>query len=745
MSVTSGQTTINSNDSYTGGTTVSDGTLTLAYNPGGNGGASSVPGVLTIQPGGTVNATGNALGWWNVYTPTINISGGAFNTGFSGLAVDGITINMTGGTLGSFNGGTLNFSNAPQNGPGTEVNVLPSTVTSVVSAPGGIDLLVTQPISWQIIKTGSSTMALAAAMTGQYPIVSNGALIAQTNDAFGPNGVVLGDSNTTLNNGSPSVFIDGPYSITKTVTVDSNATTGTYTIGGNTSASSSFSGGIAVNNNVTFAQASGGTLNINCGVSPTVSGTQTITFAGPGAVTVATLGLSNSNNGNISNGSGVVAVAVSGGLVTFSNPNSYTGGTTVSGGTLALAGSFNTGQYSTIVGALNISAGGMADVQYNAFGWWNPDPMARLSTVNINGGLLQNDSGANVTLIGTTINMTGGTVGTGNSANGYTFYNFTAGPSTGFNILPSTNTAVISAPLHPNTDGSNTGDAVYQIFNVSGGSTASGVDLLVTAPLGYVFLKRGNGTMELAAQASYGAGGTGTLISAGTVIAGANDPLGGGANVSLGDSVTTLNNSSPSLLIGGPYTLSNWIYATANPTTGIVSIGGNTAASSTFSGRVSANNNLSVVQASGGTVNVTGGIVAGSGAQTITFAGPGTMNVNTTAISNGAGTIGVDVSGGELILNANDTYMGGTDVVGGTLEAMNSSAIPYGSGLSVGTNGTVEIGAPSGVGAAMVARSFSAASPAGAVAAVPEPGTLLLLTVAALAAALGAWRRRKGI
>ena len=56
---------------------------------------------------------------------------------------------------------------------------------------------------------------------------------------------------------------------------------------------------------------------------------------------------------------------------------------------------------------------------------------------------------------------------------------------------------------------------------------------------------------------------------------------------------------------------------------------------------------------------------------------------------------------------------------------MNSSAIPYGSALTVGTYGTV-VFEPSGGGATMFATRSVAASPAGVVAAVPEPGAFAL-------------------
>ena len=99
------------------------------------------------------------------------------------------------------------------------------------------------------------------------------------------------------------------------------------------------------------------------------------------------------------------------------------------------------------------------------------------------------------------------------------------------------------------------------------------------------------------------------------------------------------------------------------------------------------------------------------------------------------------VGTGIEVLSGDNSYMGGTDVEGGTLELLTFDAIPYASGLTVGSNGTVEFGDPSGAGVTMIATRSPAASPAGAVAAVPEPGTLALLFAAGIIAA-AALRRR---
>ena len=128
----------------------------------------------------------------------------------------------------------------------------------------------------------------------------------------------------------------------------------------------------------------------------------------------------------------------------------------------------------------------------------------------------------------------------------------------------------------------------------------------------------------------------------------------------------------------------------------------------------------------------------------------GVLSIDTTNASlsyggNITSPLGLTVLGSNtLVLNGDNTYMGGTNVEGGTLEALTSDALSYGSALTVGANGTVDIGDPNGAGPSVVVTSSFAAPHAGAVAAVPEPGTLALLAVAVLLGA-AAWRRRKGI
>jgi hypothetical protein len=71
------------------------------------------------------------------------------------------------------------------------------------------------------------------------------------------------------------------------------------------------------------------------------------------------------------------------------------------------------------------------------------------------------------------------------------------------------------------------------------------------------------------------------------------------------------------------------------------------------------------------------------------------------------------------------------------------SALPSGTSLTIGAGGTFVFD-PSVAGAPVSGGQAVAASPAGSVAAVPEPGTVALL-IAGLAVGFGVWRKRKGI
>ena len=105
-------------NTYSGGTIVNEGSLSLNYNDNETG---TLQGTLTINPGGAVvTAVNNALGYGGPnWVRTIGINGGLLSTSASGDNGWGTTINMSGGTIatslpgGYFTMGTNTFASPP--------------------------------------------------------------------------------------------------------------------------------------------------------------------------------------------------------------------------------------------------------------------------------------------------------------------------------------------------------------------------------------------------------------------------------------------------------------------------------------------------------------------------------------------------------------------------------------------------------------------------------------------------------
>ena len=472
------------------------------------------------------------------------------------------------------------------------------------------------------------------------------------------------------------------------------------------SANSYFGGGsIAINAGTLQATNPGALPNYNMAGYVTVSGGATLLLSagGPGwsGANIGNLNTSGFQTGSIlavdtTGGSTTVSGAIAGneGLIvqgsntlTLNTVNTYTGGTTVNGGTLALVGG---GSQGIIGGSLTINSG--ATVTADAQGWslgystfLGSTPAPCVSAITINGGVLafydvvRHDNGSGG-MAASSITMTGGTI----SGNFGWYDGVTTTPT--LTTSAGTATAVISDGLTLRLDSG------YLTFNVAQGNTANGVDLLVSGPIyngqGGGIVKSGAGLLCLASNVNNYTGGT--QINAGTLQAtnpGALPRYGSAGGVTVSPGATLL------LTAGAGWAGSDI-----------------------------------------GDLN-TGGFQTGS------VLGIDTTDWNTAVSASIGGNEMLLVQGSNtLILRGDNYYTGGTDVEGGTLEVMNSNAIPYETGLTAGTGGTVVFGDPSGTGATMVATSLHAASPAGSIAAVPEPGTLALLAVGALAAAFGVWR-----
>jgi fibronectin-binding autotransporter adhesin len=208
--------------------------------------------------------------------------------------------------------------------------------------------------------TVSAGTLVAGTTDGQaIPATTGANALAATANAAGAFGkpattLTLGDANTPVSS-TPTVLIGGAYTVGHPITVASQANA-TDTIGGSTDNNATFSGAITLNQGLTISQvanAGANTLTISGGIAGAGSGTKTLTFAGPGNMTVTTAVIANGTGG------GNVAVNVTGGTLTLSTTgNTYTGNTTIgASGILTGTGSLTGAGTVTVNGTLTPGSG----------------------------------------------------------------------------------------------------------------------------------------------------------------------------------------------------------------------------------------------------------------------------------------------------------------------------------------------------------------------------------------------------
>ncbi|EEJ0639760.1 autotransporter outer membrane beta-barrel domain-containing protein [Salmonella enterica] len=274
---------LNAENTYTGGTTISGGTLVAS----------------NVEALGTGNVTDNAtleLNTGGDFTNNISGSGQVVKSGDKTLTLSGIN-SYTGGT--TISGGTLVASNVEALGTG---NV---TDNATLELNTGGDFTNNISGSGQVVKSGDKTLTLSGSNTYTGgTTISGGTLVASNVEALG-SGDVTDNATLELNTGGDfDNNIGGTGSVVKSGDK-------TLTLSG----ANSYTGGTTI---------SGGTL-----VATNVEA------LGSGDVTDnATLELNTGGTfDNVISGSGQV-VKSGDETLTLSGANSYTGGTTISGGTL---------------------------------------------------------------------------------------------------------------------------------------------------------------------------------------------------------------------------------------------------------------------------------------------------------------------------------------------------------------------------------------------------------------------------
>ena len=504
-----------------------------------DGSGYTLSGGTIILSGGTVAANQDAT-----IGSVIGGTGGITTSGPGVLVLNNVNT-YTGGT--TVNGGTLVLNSNPGD-TGT------GTVRGVLNINFGATVELNMP---DAIGYGSNSVSAVNIVGG---VINNA---TASDKAYTTNFFLTGG---TMSGGKTYDFTDG-YGIT------TYASTVTSVISANIA--------IRDSNNLVFNVASGTTpsgidLNVsglidawNLGYGITKSGaglmelTNINTYTGTTYITGGTLQLGDgvANIGSVYgpivdnallvlanpiaqtysgviSGSGSVTKAATGTL-TLTASNIYSGGTTVSGGTLVLSYGSGSG-YGTIIGTLNINPGATVVLNsQDALGWRRPG--TQVSNVNIDGGVIYN--AGNTQAYTTNFYLTGGTMSGSNGA-----YQFTNGY--GVTTFASTATSLISGDVNLR-DGNN------MVFNVASGTTSSGIDLNVSGAISQWstagITKSGAGVMELSNNNTYAGG---TVINGGTLqIASVNSLGTGGGTVTIGNGNLQVLASAPAGAIAGPVVL----------------------------------------------------------------------------------------------------------------------------------------------------------------------------------------------
>ncbi|EJL3596459.1 autotransporter outer membrane beta-barrel domain-containing protein, partial [Salmonella enterica] len=339
--------TLSGANSYTGGTLISSGTLVASNVEALGTGDVTNDAVLELNTGGD-------------FDNAISGSGQVVKSGDETLTLSGAN-SYTGGT--TISGGTLVATNVEALGTGDVTN----NATLELNTGGTFDNAISG--SGQVVKSGDDVLTLSGANSySGGTLISDGTLVASNVEALGT-GDVTDDATLELNTGGTfDNAIGGSGNVVKsgadTLTLSgSNSYTGGTTISGGTLVASNVEalGTGDVTNNATLELNTGGDFINNIGGTGRVekSGDDTLTLSGSNTYTGGTLingGTLVASNvealgtGDVTdnatlalNTGGTFDNAISGSgqvvksgdeTLTLSGTNSYTGGTTISGGTL---------------------------------------------------------------------------------------------------------------------------------------------------------------------------------------------------------------------------------------------------------------------------------------------------------------------------------------------------------------------------------------------------------------------------
>jgi len=729
---TGGIVMLSGQNTYTGGTAISGGTLAL--------GANNVLADL-----GNVTITGGefALGDFSDTVNVVTLTSGNL-TGNLGI-LTGSVYNVANGNVSAILGGSANLTKTTS---GTVTLSGQNTYTGGTVILGGTLAL---GASGALAATGNITVN-----GGTFDVNSNNNILGNLTLA---NGSVTGSTgNVTVNtggsfsvqNGSVSAILAGTAGLIKN-------TSGTVTLSGQ----NTYTGGTTIANGILTLGANatllasgnlavtGGTFDVNSlnnvlGNVTLVNGSLTGTT---GNVTVNSGGTFAVQNGSISAilaGTGNLAKST-GGIVMLSGQNTYTGGTAISGGTLALGannvladlgnvtitgGEFALGDFSDTVNVVTLTSGNLTGNRGILTGSAYSVASGNISAILGGSANLTKTTSGTVTLAGQNT-YTGGTVILGGTlalgASGALAATGFVTVNGGTFDVNSNNNVLGNLTL---ANGSLTGSTGNVTVN-NGGTfvVQNGTISAILAGTGSL-TKNTSGTVTLSGQNTYTGG---TSVSSGTLALGANNVLADSGNLTLtggefalgdfsdivnvvtltGGNLTgnlgVLNGSAYSLAGGNVSAILDGTAALNKNTGSVVTL----TAANTYSGGTTVNGGTLALAGNGtlgntanalainnggelalgstnqstGTVTLGNGTISGTGTLTGAFYSVQTGTVS--AVLGGTANL-TKTTNGTVTLSNNNSFSGGVSVQAGTLAITNHGALGTGSSaILLGTASTL--------------------------------------------------------
>ncbi len=739
--------TLSGANTFSGGTTIAAGTLQMGNVAAlGTGSVTLAGGVLDINglttndigslsgTSGTITNNGGSAAVLNVKQTAAGVFSGTLQNGSNTLALSldsGSSNTLTLSGANTFSGGTTIMAGTLQMG-----NVAALGTGSVTLAGGVLDI------------NGLTTNDIGS-LSGSGTITNNGGSAAVLKVKQTAAGVFSG----TLQNGSNTLALTLDTGSSNTLTL-SGANTFS---GGTTITSGTLQMGNAAALGTGTVALAGGTLDVN-GLTTndigSLSGSGTITNnGGSAAVLNVKQTAAGVFSGTLQNGSNTLALTLDSGssnTLTLSGANTYTGGTTITAGTLQLGNGGTTGSLSA--GSAIIDNASLAFDRSNTI----TEGTDFAGVITGSGGIVQSGaggtlvlSGANTFSGGTTI--TAGTLQMGNAAALGTGTVALAGGTLDVNGLTTNDIGSLSGS---GTITNNGGLAAVLKVQQTAAGVFSGTLQNGSNTLALTLDSGSSNTLTLSGASTFSGG---TTITAGTLRMGNAAALGAGS-VTLGGGTLDINglttNDIGSLSGSGTITNNGGSAAVlqveqtaAGVFSGMLQDGSNTLALTLDTG---SSNTLTLGGAntySGGTMIAAGtlqmGNVAALGTGSVTLAG-GTLDINglTTSdigslsgtsgtitnnggsaavlqvkqtaaglfsgtLQNGSNTLALTLDSGSsntLTLGGANTYSGGTTIAAGTLQLGNAGALGTGAvtlaGGTLDVNGltTNDIGSLSGSG-----------------------------------------------